>query len=117
METNTGTPVPHSAMRVSFIKQSDLYSAYMPFVRNGGLFIHTNKSCSLGDNILLLLRFFEETDDHSVKGKVIWRTPIGAQSSMPAGIGIQFNDASQEVRQKIETYLVGLGADTCTDTM
>lgn len=32
-----------------------LYAAYMPFIKNGGLFIPTNKSYSLGDEVFMLL--------------------------------------------------------------
>ena len=35
--------------------KSALYAAYMPFVRNGGLFIPTNKSYGLGDEVFMLL--------------------------------------------------------------
>ena len=33
-----------------------LYSAYMPFIKNGGLFVPTNKSYEIGDEVFLSTR-------------------------------------------------------------
>ena len=35
--------------------KSALYLAYMPFVKNGGLFIPTNSNYRLGDEVFMLL--------------------------------------------------------------
>ena len=35
--------------------KSALYAAYMPYVKNGGLFIPTNKTYQLGDEVFMLL--------------------------------------------------------------
>lgn len=40
--------------------KSVLYAAYMPFIRNGGLFIPTNKSYKLGDEVFMLLNLMDE---------------------------------------------------------
>ena len=37
-----------------------LYSAYMPFLDNGGLFVPTNKAYSLGDEVFMLLTLMDE---------------------------------------------------------
>ena len=42
-----------------------LYAAYMPFVQNGGLFIPTNKSYSLGDEVFMLLSLMDEPEKHT----------------------------------------------------
>lgn len=46
-----------------------LYAAYMPFVKNGGLFIATNKKFNLGDDVFLLLNLMEEPEKIPVAGK------------------------------------------------
>ena len=86
--------------------KSVLYAAYMPFVRNGGLFIPTAKSYKLGDEVFMLLTLMEETDRIPVAGKVIWITPVGAEGGKQAGIGVQFTDTGQ-ARNKIEGFLAG----------
>ncbi len=95
-----------------------LYAAYMPFVRNGGMFIPTNKSYKLGDEVFMLLSLMEETEKIPVAGKVVWVTPKGAQGNRAAGIGVQFSDQDNTAINKIETYLAGmLSSDKPTHTM
>ncbi len=98
--------------------KSVLYAAYMPFVKNGGLFIPTNKTYRLGDEVFMLLNLMDESEKIPVAGKVVWITPKGAQGNRAAGIGVQFNDADSMARNKIETYLAGsLKSDRPTHTM
>jgi type IV pilus assembly protein PilZ len=96
-----------------------LYAAYMPFVRNGGLFIPTNKPYKIGDEVFMLLTLMEEKEKLPVAGKIVWVTPPGAQGNKTAGIGVQFSDQDNgQTRNKIEGYLAGaLGADRPTHTM
>lgn len=96
-----------------------LYAAYMPFVKNGGLFIPTNKPYKIGDEVFMLLTLMEEKEKLPVAGKIVWVTPIGAQGNKTAGIGVQFSDQDNgQTRNKIEGYLAGaLGADRPTHTM
>lgn len=96
-----------------------LYAAYMPFIANGGLFIPTNKSYKLGDEVFMLLTLMEETEKLPVAGKIVWVTPAGAQGNKAAGIGVQFSEQDNgQTRNKIEGYLAGaLGADRPTHTM
>lgn len=96
-----------------------LYAAYMPFVKNGGLFIPTNKNYALSDEVFMLLTLMEETEKIPVAGKIIWITPKGAQGARAAGVGVQFSDLDNgAARNKIETYLAGaLQSDRSTHTM
>ncbi len=48
--------------------KSVLYAAYMPFIRNGGLFIPTNKNYKLGDEVFMLLNLMEEPEKIPVAG-------------------------------------------------
>lgn len=96
-----------------------LYAAYMPFVKNGGLFIPTNKPYKIGDVVFMLLTLMEEKEKLPVAGKIVWVTPSGAQGNKTAGIGVQFSEQDNgQTRNKIEGYLAGaLGADRPTHTM
>ncbi len=99
--------------------KSALYAAYMPFIKNGGLFIPTNKAYHLGDEVFMLLTLMNETEKMPVAGKIVWITPKGAQGNRAAGIGIQFSGQDGgTARSKIETYLAGaLKSDRQTHTM
>lgn len=85
-----------------------LYSAYMPFIKNGGLFIPTTRHYKLGEEVFMLLNLFSSTDKIPVAGRVVWITPQAAQGQKHAGVGIQFNQKdSGPARNKIETLLGG----------
>lgn len=96
-----------------------LYAAYMPFVKNGGLFIPTDKSYKLGDEVFMLLTLMDSKDKMPVAGKIVWVTPMGAQGNKASGIGVQFSvQDNGQTRNKIEGFLAGaLGADRPTHTM
>lgn len=96
-----------------------LYVAYMPYIRNGGLFVPTSKSYSIGDEVFVLLTLMDDGERMPVAGKVVWVTPKGAQGKRAQGIGIQFDEKDQgRTQQKIETVLAGmLNLDRVTHTM
>ena len=98
--------------------QTVLYAAYMPYIKNGGLFVPTTKNYSLGEEVFLLLNLMDEPEKIPVAGKIVWITPKGAQGNRAAGIGVQFSDQDDTAKKKIETFLVGqLESDKATHTM
>jgi type IV pilus assembly protein PilZ len=99
--------------------KSALYASYMPFVKNGGLFIPTAKDYKLGDEVFMLLTLTDSKDKLPVAGKVVWITPKGAQGNKTAGIGVQFSELDKgATKSKIEKSLAGaLKSDRPTHTM
>lgn len=91
------------------IKDKDaLYSAYMPFVQNGGLFIPTSRPYQYGDEVFILISLMEEEEKLPVAANIVWITPKGPGNYRSAGIGVQFSDEDKGmIRGKIETYLAG----------
>lgn len=89
--------------------KSALYAAYMHHLKNGGLFIPTNRPYEIGDEVFMLLTLMEDPTRIPVAGKVAWITPAGAQNGKVQGIGVHFNndEAGTEVRRKIEGLLGG----------
>lgn len=69
-----------------------LYNAYMPFLKNGGVFVPTPRRYFLGDEVFLLLTLPDSTERLPVAGRVAWVTPTGSQGNRAAGIGVQFAD-------------------------
>ncbi len=95
-----------------------LYAAYMPFLRNGGLFIPTNKQFVLGEEVFVLLALMDEAEKIPINGTVVWVTPKGAQGNRQAGIGVQFSEGNFAAATKIEEHLgTGLVSDRPTHTM
>ncbi|MGB0360150.1 MAG: PilZ domain-containing protein [Endozoicomonas sp.] len=104
-------------MSLTIRDTASLYEAYMPFIIGGGLFVPTAKRYSLGDDVFIRLTLMDEAEQIPVPGKVVWITPLGA-GGRQAGVGIQFNDPTDSVRSKIETYIAGaLNSDRSTNTM
>ncbi len=101
---------PRQGMLSVVIKsKEDLYRAYMPFVKNGGLFIPTTKPYRLGDDIFMVITLPEGKERLPVAGKVVWITPVGAAGNRMPGIGVQFGTLDKgETRKKIEAMLAGL---------
>ena len=95
-----------------------LYSAYMPFLQYGGLFVPTNKAYDIGDEVFMLLTLMDEPEKIPIAGKVVWVTPRGAQGNRTAGIGVQFSEQDANANAKIENHLAGsLTSDRPTHTM
>lgn len=118
-QSSSSLPPRQGIFSLSIKETNALYHAYIPFARNGGLFIPTDRNYRIGDEVFMLLTLMEEVERIPVAGKVVWITPRGAQSNRAAGIGIQFNDINGgAARDKIETYLGGmLKSEKPTHTM
>ena len=109
----------HGILSLNIKDKAVLYAAYMPFIKEGGLFIPTAKSYELGDEVFMLLSLMDEKEKIPVAGKIIWITPKGAQGNRAAGVGVQFSPQDQgQARGKIETHLAGtLESERPTHTM
>jgi type IV pilus assembly protein PilZ len=108
MSTSPTASVARPAvLSLSINSKSALFAAYMPFIKNGGLFIPTNKGYGLGDEVFMLLQLMDDPAKLPVKGKVVWATPANAQAGRAQGVGVQFTDdeSGQQVRAKIEQIL------------
>ncbi|HHJ39200.1 MAG: pilus assembly protein PilZ [Methylothermaceae bacteria B42] len=115
----TQTKSKQGILSLTIKDKNALYAAYMPFLKNGGLFIPTTRQYELGDEVFMLLSLMEETERIPVAGKIVWITPKGAEGYRAAGVGVEFTDEDQgKTRSKIETHLAGaLKSDRPTHTM
>ncbi|WP_245391579.1 PilZ domain-containing protein [Thioflexithrix psekupsensis] len=86
--------------------ENTLYASYLPFLKQGGLFVPTEKSYRLGDEVFVLLTLMNDGEKTPVAGKVVWINPKGTVGNRPAGIGIHFGDVDKGMtREKIEKLL------------
>lgn len=115
----TGAARP-GVLSLSIRERSALFAAYMPFVTGGGIFIPTNRTYSLGDEVFMLLQLMDDPARIAVSGKVIWITPAEAHGARTQGIGVQFssNETGVQARGKIEVLLGGaMQSSRTTHTM
>ena len=103
-----------SVLSLNINSKSALYAAFMPTLRNGGIFIPTTRPYNLGDEVFMLLALMDDPIKLPIAGTVVWITPPGAQHSKAQGIGVHFkNDESGiEARRKIEGLLGGVMQST-----
>ncbi len=95
-----------------------LFDSYLSFLKRGGLFIKSDKSYQLGDEVFLRLTLLEG-EIIPVACNVAWINPKGAQGGRPPGIGVHFSDKDEgKVRREIEQILTGkLNREKRTYTM
>ena len=108
-EEKAATSAKPGVLSLAIKEKAALYASYMPFIKNGGLFIPTNKSFKIGDEVFMLLSLLDDPTKLKVVGHVIWITPV-TQGNRPQGVGVQFSekDGGQEARNKIEGLLGGV---------
>jgi type IV pilus assembly protein PilZ len=86
-----------------------LYTAYMPYIKNGGLFVNTilelNHSYKLGQLVMVEFKLASNTPIYFI-GTIVWICPSNA-SERVSGIGVELPDdeSSQKLRQNIEKNL------------
>jgi type IV pilus assembly protein PilZ len=90
-----------SVLSLAIKEKAALYAAYMPFLKNGGIFVPTNRNYKLGDEIYLILSLLDDPNKYPIAGKVAWITPAGASNNRSQGIGVHFPEDESGVRIKI----------------
>ncbi|MBK8117720.1 MAG: PilZ domain-containing protein [Candidatus Accumulibacter sp.] len=107
--TASAAPRP-SVLSLNINSKSALYAAYMPLLRNGGIFIPTTRNYAMGDEVFMLLSLMDDPAKLPIAGTVVWITPVGAQNNKAQGIGVHFksDESGVEARRRIEGLLGGV---------
>jgi type IV pilus assembly protein PilZ len=105
-------------LQVNIQDKQGLYLSYMPFLKNGGIFVPTKKEHKIGDKVFLMMTLLNDPEKVAVSGVVAWVTPQGANSMGDQGIGVHFDNNGHAAKGKIENLLAGmLSSDKPTYTM
>jgi type IV pilus assembly protein PilZ len=107
----------------SYPNVESLHQAYMPFVRNGGVFIRFSATLSpedvqMGQTLTLSIQLPQSSSSITIEGQVVWLTPPGAKSNKPPGVGVMWvGETALKLKQDVETLLGPLmTSDKLTDT-
>jgi type IV pilus assembly protein PilZ len=86
-----------------------LYAAWIPLLRNGGIFLPSNRSHMLGEEVLILLSLLDDPNKIPLQGNVAWINPPHSAGNRPQGIGVQLHDGEvvRELKKKVEGLLAG----------
>ncbi len=95
-----------------------LYNSYLPFVSGGALFIPSNRTVQLGEDVFVVITLPESMERTPLTGKVVWVTHR-TQGLRPAGFALQLSgEDGQKMSSTIDKLLVGaLNSDRPTYTM
>lgn len=96
-----------AVIQLVFREKGALYAAYIPSLREGGVFVPTSRDYRLGEDIYLLLTLPEDPQRYPVAGKVAWLTPANASGGRTQGVGVCFpaDEKSRVLRMRIEQTL------------
>lgn len=96
-----------SVIQLVFREKGALYAAYIPMLTDGGLFVPTQRSYKLGEDIYLLLSLPDDPQRYPVAGKVAWITPGNASGGRTQGVGVSFpgDEKTRLIKLKIEELL------------
>ena len=102
-----GSGVRPTILQLRLENPKDLYLAYIPLFKEGGLFIPTNRPYQLGEDLYGLLSLPDDTQRHPLVGTVAWITPADCPHNRPQGVGVRFSadERGAALKTKIETAL------------
>jgi type IV pilus assembly protein PilZ len=86
-----------------------LYAAWIPLLRGGGIFLPSNRSHALGDEVLILLTLLDDPNKIPLQGSIAWINPAHSTGNRPQGIGVQLLDseAARALKKRVEGLLAG----------
>ena len=79
-----------------------IYASYMSFIEYGGVFLPTNDTFKMGEDIMLMLELVgpANTEKFLIPTKVCWINSNPSAAGRPKGIGLAFGTDEQSVKAK-----------------
>jgi type IV pilus assembly protein PilZ len=104
--TTAGGGARPAILSLAIKEKAALYAAYMPYLKNGGIFVPTNRPYKLGDEVYLILTLMDDPTKYPIAGRVVWISPAGGTARTP-GIGVHFpgDETGIAARRRIEELL------------
>ena len=95
-----------ASLSMAIAEKAALHACYMPFIKDGGIFVPTTDKFALHDEIILHLRLVEDGKKLLIPGRVVWISPGVGQRGNSPGVGLQFTGEHRfRVKQFIEDLL------------
>ena len=64
----------NKVLSLSIKDKSSLYASYMPFLENGGIFIPSEQTFELGEEVFMLVNLVDDDEKIPLSGKIVWIT-------------------------------------------
>ena len=86
-----------------------LYAAWIPLLKGGGIFLPSNRSHALGEEVLILLTLLDDPNKIPLQGSIAWINPAHSTGNRPQGIGVQLHDSEvgRDLKKRVEGLLAG----------
>lgn len=115
-DASSKSKLPIIPLRFKSLNQ--LYKSYMPWLKNGGLFLPTSKRFEMGQEILMMVVLPEIREKFPAAGVVSWVCPQNTTGHNKPGVGVEFTDGEgMALRSRIEGMITEqkkVGAPTYT---
>ena len=101
-----GTGARPAVLSLSIKEKAALYAAYMPYLKNGGIFVPTTRPYQLGDDVYLILTLLDYPTKVPVAGKGVGISPAAGGSKTPGiGVHVPGDESGLAARKRIEDAL------------
>lgn len=107
--TTETAPTRPAVYTLAIRSKAALYSAWMPLIKGGGLFVPSAQPPKLGDDVLLVITLLEEPERIAAHGKVVWLNPANSSGPRPSGFAVQLpeTEACKAFKHKVESLIAG----------
>lgn len=114
-------PMPRRGGIIScqFTDVHSLYASYMPFIKNGALFVQSNQAFSIGQDVFVAVSLPNNPERMPLNGKVVWINHRSA-GRRPAGFAVQIgvDPTGKKIKNEIEQLLSSMaGSEKPTFTL
>lgn len=92
--------LPGKMLALQLRDKTMLYNSYMSFLEHGGLFVPTDDSFSLEDEILLAIELPGMPEKKFLRTKVAWINPARTSAHRPKGVGLAFGNDEISIQTK-----------------
>jgi len=110
-QENSATAETQSASERTVLKlplkdESALHASYMPFIKDGGMFVPTeNDQYRFGNDVIVAMHLLSTDKKLAIPGKVVWMSPKTGDNGTP-GVGIRFTgNTKAKIKLVIQTML------------
>lgn len=103
----------------NFSDVQTLYSSYLSFITNNGIFVPSSRKHHLGEEVFVVVTLPDSSERYPLSGKIVWLNDKGT-TTKPSGFGMQFgtDTNSLKLKNEIERLLAGqVDSDKTTFTM
>lgn len=94
-----------------------LYASYMPFIKDGGIFLPTEVAYDLNDDVFVILKLPFDKAVFKFMSKVVWINPTSTNKNKPTGVGLRVDikNGGAQFMSKIES-IVGVMTNSARPT-